>query len=61
MYITSFGVNVRISAILTDLNTSVANRQSAIVAASLDEGSYRCEEDRNVLRLSRDTARPDVG
>ncbi len=60
MYIMSFGVNMRISAIVTDLNTSVSNRQSATVAASLDEGSYRREEDRNVLRLSMDTARPDA-
>ncbi len=52
---------MRISAIVTDLNTSVSNRQSATVAASLDEGSYRREEDRNVLRLSTDTARPDEG
>lgn len=39
MYITSFGVNVLISAIVTDLNTSVANLQFVIVAASLIAGS----------------------
>jgi MFS family permease len=39
MYITSFGVNVLISAIVTDLNTSVSNLQFVIVAASLIAGS----------------------
>ena len=39
MYITSFGVNVLISAIVTDLNTTVANLQFVIVAASLVAGS----------------------
>jgi MFS family permease len=39
MYITSFSVNVLISAIVTDLNTSVANLQFVIVAASLIAGS----------------------
>lgn len=39
MYITSFGVNVLISAIVTDLNTTVANLQFVIVAASLIAGS----------------------
>lgn len=39
MYITSFGVNVLISAIVTDLKTSVANLQFVIVAASLIAGS----------------------
>ena len=39
MYITSFGVNVLISAIVTDLGTTVANLQFVIVAASLVAGS----------------------
>ncbi len=39
MYITTFGVNVLISAIVTDLNTTVANLQFVIVAASLVAGS----------------------
>jgi len=39
MYITSFSINVLISAIVTDLNTSVANLQFVIVAASLIAGS----------------------
>jgi MFS family permease len=39
MYITSFSVNVLISAIVTDLNTSVSNLQFVIVAASLVAGS----------------------
>jgi MFS family permease len=39
MYITSFSVNVLISAIVTDLKTSVANLQFLIVAASLIAGS----------------------
>ena len=39
MYITSFSVNVLISAIVTDLNTSVANLQFVIVSASLIAGA----------------------
>ncbi len=39
MYITSFSVNVLISAIVTDLKTSVANLQFVIVSASLIAGS----------------------
>ncbi len=39
MYITTFGVNVLISAIVTDLKTTVANLQFVIVAASLIAGS----------------------
>ena len=39
MYITTFGVNVLISAIVTDLKTTVANLQFVIVAASLVAGS----------------------
>jgi len=39
MYITTFGVNVLISAIVTDLETTVANLQFVIVAASLIAGS----------------------
>ena len=39
MYITSFSVNVLISAIVTDLKTSVANLQFVIVLASLIAGS----------------------
>jgi MFS family permease len=39
MYITTFGVNVLISAIVDDLKTTVANLQFVIVAASLVAGS----------------------
>ncbi|MGD9352216.1 MAG: MFS transporter [Desulfobacterales bacterium] len=39
MYITTFGVNVLISAIVNDLKTTVANLQFVIVAASLIAGS----------------------
>ena len=39
MYITTFGVNVLINAIVTDLKTTVANLQFVIVAASLIAGS----------------------
>lgn len=39
MYITSFGVNVLISAIVVDLGTTVATLQLVIVAASLIAGS----------------------
>jgi len=39
MYITSFGVNVLISSIVTDLGTTVATLQLVIVAASLIAGS----------------------
>ena len=39
MYITSFSVNVLITAIVTDLNTSVANLQFVIVSASLIAGA----------------------
>ncbi len=39
IYITSFGVNVLINAIVTDLKTSVTNLQFVIVAASLIAGS----------------------
>jgi len=39
MYITSFGVNVLIGAIVKDLDTSVANLQFVIVAASFIAGS----------------------
>ena len=35
MYITSFGVNVLISSIVVDLDTTVATLQLVIVAASL--------------------------
>jgi len=39
MYITSFGVNVLISSIVTDLGTTVATLQLVIVSASLIAGS----------------------
>ena len=39
IYITSFGINVLIAPIVTDLQTSVANLQLVIVAASLIAGS----------------------
>ena len=39
MYITSFGINVLISAIVTDLGTTVATLQAVIVAASFIAGS----------------------
>ena len=39
MYITSFGINVLISSIVVDLNTTVATLQLVIVAASLIAGS----------------------
>ena len=41
MYITTFGVNVLISAIVTDLKTTVANLQFVIVAASAARGAMR--------------------
>ena len=39
MYITSFGINVLISSIVTDLGTTVATLQAVIVAASFIAGS----------------------
>jgi MFS family permease len=53
MYITSFSVNVLISAIVTDLGTTVATLQAVIVAASLIAGSLMVTAGRLGDKLGR--------